>query len=213
MITSCEEAGLVVSRASFSKYLKGLEDNYSIQNHPSPLEWHNIAQALGALVSTMHTELDMQRILLLEGTDVEFYENCELFGDEVPAKFKGISYDIVEAGKCLALDRSTAAVFHLMRITEAGLMRIARRVGVKDRSPSWNDVLNAVNTKVKTLPRRTNAERRKHEFFATISTHMNAVRIAWRNNVMHMEQTYTKDEAINILNATRGLMKYVAENL
>lgn len=84
---------------------------------------------------------------------------------------------------------------------------------MKDRNPTWDRIIKAVNTKVGTLPRGTAAQRRKHEFFATASTNMNAVRIAWRNNVMHMERTYTKEEALNILHATKGLMNFLADNL
>jgi hypothetical protein len=44
-----------------------------------------------------------------------------IFGESVANAFPNSSYDIAEAGICLALARGTAAVFHLMRVLEIGL--------------------------------------------------------------------------------------------
>ena len=54
----------------------------------------------------------------------------QLFGDDVARAFPSSKGDIDEAGKCLALDRGTACVFHLMRILEIGLQLLAAKLGI-----------------------------------------------------------------------------------
>ena len=60
-----------------------------------------------------------------------YYRPAEpLFGAAVEAKFPEMSEDISEAGKCLALNRATASVFHLMRIMEIAVQRFGDKIGV-----------------------------------------------------------------------------------
>jgi hypothetical protein len=52
---------------------------------------------------------------------VEMLANKDFLGAEVRAAFPSAVEDIEEAGNCMALECSTAAVFHFMRILEWGL--------------------------------------------------------------------------------------------
>jgi hypothetical protein len=52
----------------------------------------------------------------------EYYRaTSPLFGGDVDLKFASASFEISEAGKCFALGRYTACVFHLMRVMEVAL--------------------------------------------------------------------------------------------
>jgi hypothetical protein len=78
-----------------------------------------------------------------------YYEqDPSLFGQDVSAKFPSASYEIAEAGKCLALDRSTASAFHAIRCLEAGIRAISRCLGIPDPTRgaerSWAKVLRAI---------------------------------------------------------------------
>jgi hypothetical protein len=67
-----------------------------------------------------------------------------LFGSRVAEKFPMAEYDIEEAGKCLALQRPTACVMHLMRVLEIGLQSLAKELGAPDQE-NWNTTLNHVD--------------------------------------------------------------------
>ena len=51
------------------------------------------------------------------------------------------------------------------------------------------------------------------DLLASMSSHLHAVKVAWRNRVMHVEKKHTMEEAREIYAATGGLMRYLAENL
>ena len=57
-------------------------------------------------------------------------ENISHFGDEVANAFPNLIEDIDEAAKCLALSRYTACMFHLMRVMESSIHRLAKKLKV-----------------------------------------------------------------------------------
>jgi hypothetical protein len=159
-------------------------------------------------------ETEETLFLCVEPSDAAYYNEANLFGPTVVDLFPSAAYDIEEAGKCIALARGTACVFHLMRVTEAGLMAIAQRIGLKDVKPSWKVVIDAINKDLKNEAKYKPTEMKsEQELLSHIAAQMHAVKIAWRNDVMHLEDKYTEEEALGIFNATKGLMIYLAENL
>jgi hypothetical protein len=72
----------------------------------------------------LQDELEDVTLLVLSVDDRDLFEPREpLFGPEFEAKFptQG-AFELDEAAKCRALGRPTAAVFHLMRVMEIGLL-------------------------------------------------------------------------------------------
>ena len=78
-----------------------------------------IAQAINHLISRVQDELQIRHFFHLSQSDVRFYIDIEPFGPEVVTKFPKAVEDICEAGKCIALQRPTACVFHLMRVAQS----------------------------------------------------------------------------------------------
>src|ERR1022692_1563167 len=75
---------------------------------------------LDELSLLVHHEMARLTFLALNGDEAEHY-NEPLRGWENLADRFGCGFDICEANKCLALERYTAAVFHLMKVVEAGV--------------------------------------------------------------------------------------------
>ncbi len=63
-------------------------------------------------LSRLPDEFELRQVLLMQSDDVRYFDTNPLFGGEVTLKFPSVGYEIEEAGKCLALERSTAAAFH-----------------------------------------------------------------------------------------------------
>ena len=81
-----------------------------------------------------------------------YYDQPELFGKEVNAKFPDIQFDVVEAGNCYAAGRGTAVVFHLMRIMETGVQAFGTKLKVKlAGEKNWQNILDEVNKAIKAL--------------------------------------------------------------
>ena len=150
----------------------------------------------------------------------ELYGNPKLFGDDVALLFPQISFDVEEAGSCLALDRPTASVFHLMRIMEEGLRFFAQRskaFGISIPDPnsnrSWHSWLDPIEKELR-KERKTKSPgwNEVEPIYAQVAGHLRTVSTAWRNPTMHVETKYTSEEASDILSATRAFMRNLARN-
>jgi hypothetical protein len=136
-----------------------------------------------------------------------FEQQSPLFGDNVEAKMNAASEDISEAGKCLALNRPTASVFHLMRVMERAVQMFGDMMGIPlANEQNWQNILDQINKKIKFLDHK----QKQTKTFAEISNQLYAVKIAWRNEVMHPKQTYTVDEAREIFRHTEIFVKQLA---
>jgi hypothetical protein len=171
-----------------------------------------VGQGIKHLLSRIHDELNMQFYFHLDQRDVPFYMPQNPFGDEVAAKFRSATDDVSEAGKCLALQRPTACVFHLMRVMEFGVQVLGKKLKVKIdvHTQSWYQILLHVNNAVLALPSKTTGQKAKKSAIASAAAHLQSVRLAWRNEVMHPKQSYTRQEAFEIFNASKTFMIHLA---
>ncbi|MDH2357053.1 hypothetical protein QCM80_41680 [Bradyrhizobium sp. SSUT112] len=171
-----------------------------------------IATAITHLLSRIQDELKAQYFFHLDQRDVPFFADHQPFGPYVAEKFELANEDITEAGKCLALQRPTACVFHLMRAMELAVQNLGKKlkVQINVKTETWHQIMLHVNKSIELLPSKTPAQKRKKALYAEGSAHLQSVRLAWRNEVMHPKQAYTRQEALDIFNATRAFMSSIA---
>jgi hypothetical protein len=138
-------------------------------------------------------------------------DEIAIFGENVRDKFPKLTEDIDEAAKCLALSRYTASVFHLMRVMESTVHLLAKKVKVSIdlRSANWNDITTTMSNYLSVMPGKTSHNKRKKQIMGEAIANLNAVRIAWRNEVMHPKRTYTKKEAELIFNHVEGFLNSI----
>jgi hypothetical protein len=160
-------------------------------------------------------ELEARMLLFVEPDKVQFYEKPTLFGPAVEAKFgPDVALDVEEAGKCLALDRGTACVFHLMRVLEVGLQALEAKLGIaRTKDANWHIILQDINNAIKAMPFATQAEKDYRAPFAAAAAHLENVKNAWRNDVMHPRESYTPEQALDVWNHSKALMAKLAEFL
>ncbi len=153
-------------------------------------------------------DLEDRFFLSIPSENVPFYRPKEpLFGWDVEAKFPMMSEDISEAGKCLALNRATAAVFHLMRVMEIAVQRFGDKLGITLPSEkNWQNILDEINKAIKTLDQKA----AQTKAYAEASAHLYNVKVCWRNQVMHPKQTYTPDEAKALFGAVQIFIRDLA---
>jgi hypothetical protein len=142
----------------------------------------------------------------------QYYEQPKLFGDEVFENFPSANNDILEAGTCLALERGTACVMHLMRVAEVGLKVLAGTMAIGVQG-DWGAYLREIDkelaARLKTAGKHTDDE----AFYAEVRITFDGVRTAWRNRTMHVENTYSSERAEQILIAVRSLMRHLATKI
>jgi hypothetical protein len=148
---------------------------------------NGIAQAINHLISRLQDELNSQYFFHLDQKDVQFYLEEKPFGQKVADKFEQANEDICEAAKCLSLQRSTACVFHLMRVLELGVQAFGKKLKVKldVRAETWHQILLHVNKEIQAMPSKTTKQKSKKSQYAAAAAHLQSVRLAWRNEVMH----------------------------
>jgi hypothetical protein len=174
------------------------------------------ANSLRGLNWLIKSELEESYFLHLTRSEADLYTHeTPIFGKDFQSNFSGALYDLDEAVKCIALKRSTASVFHLMRIMETGIQAVSRCLGIPDPTKLAGKNWGAILIKIKNdgIDIKTNWNRDDKELFNEIYICLDSVRIAWRNSTMHIVKTYTPDEAEHILLVVKGFMKQVAARM
>jgi hypothetical protein len=171
----------------------------------------NLDQALRHLRDRIRDELASEYFLHVNRADVVLY-GASPFGEAVTKKFAKATDDIEEAGKCLAVQRPTACVFHLMRAMEIGVRVLGRKlkVSINVEVESWAKISDHIDGAIKLLPTNTTPRKRRKAELALVSANLSAVRIAQRNDVMHPKATYTQDQARNVYSTTSAFLAHLA---
>jgi hypothetical protein len=153
-------------------------------------------------------ELEGRFFLFLPSENISYYEQRKpLFGVEVERKFSMMSEDISEAGKCLSLNRATAAIFHLMRVMEIAVQRFGDKLDiVLTTDKNWQNILDEINNAIRSLDQKA----AQTKAYAGVSAHLYNVKIHWRNEVMHPKQTYSMQEARDVFEAVRIFIRDLA---
>ena len=204
----CLNLGLMASAATLRKMRSLLLDARSTYGE----FWGFGAELEGRLFD----EVENTFFLALNTKEAGSYRHpLESWGD-VSTKYPEAIYEIDEAAKCLAVGRSTAAVFHLMRTMEIGIRAAARCLEIPDpispQDRSWGKIQekikkNGIEVKWPTVSSRHAGD---GAFFEAIYASLDAVKNPWRNATMHVEKKYTEEEAEEIFNAVKAFMKKLA---
>lgn len=180
------------------------------------ITYSHLSDNLNQIDRRLQDELLLRKIFVLDQNRNKFFVSAtENFGGPFfIIEFQSAVYEIDEAGKCLALDRGTACVFHLMRVLEIGIKAAAKCLGIadpiKDAERNWGVILRKLKDEIERRNKQTWAKPGDAQFFGEIYASLDAVRNVWRNATMHVEAKYTLEEAEHIFNATQGFMRKLA---
>lgn len=190
---------------------------FEVKGKKNALIYEELVKKTTLISDTLKNELSLINVFVLENAKSEYFQNPELqFGTDFQKRFPSGLFELDEAAKCFALGRPTACIFHLMRIMEIGINAAALSLGIppptKGMDRNWGAILRAIKEETE---KRTSAKPSKwqgddKDLFAEIYVSLDAVRVAWRNTTMHVENKYTDEEAEHIFGAVRGFMKKIA---
>lgn len=169
-------------------------------------------------------ELELKLIFCLASETARYFPKDDepLFGQDVHEKFRKRGQpEISEAGKCLALDRPTACVFHLMRAVEVAIEAVRACLQMppptRDQHKAWGAVLASIRTE---LDQRENLAYRNQwsstedrKLFEGLHMSLVAIKDGCRDDTMHVESTYPVAEAEHLFALSKGFMRKVASRL
>lgn len=181
---------------------------------PQPAEM--LAMTVRSLAQRVYDELEAHQFHYVspEYTDL-VQSNVPPFGENVSVKFSELSTDISEAAKCLALGRATASVFHLMRVMERCVQRFGEKLEItlNPKQENWYQIMKHVSNKLDALPFNSLVEKEMKERLALAAMHLDTVRLACRNDVMHPKGVYTMEEADAVFSSVRTFVTDIADLL
>ena len=199
----CDAVGLDLSSQYATRMLEDPKDKRSAT-----------AGQLDILEERIVDQLMSVRLLCIPGHQANFWNDAPKFGAGVAEKFPKLIYDIEESARCFATNRTTACVFHLMRVMEAAVQFLGNRLGISlVNEKNWHNILDEVDKAIKSLPVSTSKQKTKRNKLAEASAHLRMVKDAWRNEVMHPKETYTEEEAERVFRNVKDFMVHLATKL
>ena len=128
------------------------------------------------------------------------------FVADVDDAFPKAAEEISKAAKCLALQRNTACVFHLMRAMELAVARLADAIGTgKPTDKEWGKILSGIGQAIEALPKGSERDR-----WSESHSHLYHVKQAWRNDTMHPKKTYSEEQSQAVFDAVRSFLTHLA---
>ncbi len=160
-------------------------------------------------------EMELRKFFSIEPDKQDFYQGSEFFGTDVEKAFPSAHFDIEESGRCLAFERWTASVSHLMKVLEIGLGTLAKDIGVSAEKENWQRIINDINKKIKEKDDKPDADwKEKKQFYYESALQFQYIKDAWRNHVMHARKiVYDEERATSIYQHVKEFMNTLAERL
>lgn len=182
LLAECEKLGLLVP----SQYCKDAIN--VLENYPGQQgETGAISRMTAMVVNSIQIEMSERVYFALSPDRNRFYEpTSPLLGKEFEDKFPSAAFDADEAGKCLALGRYTASVFHFMRVMELAVKASARCLGIPDpirpAGRNWGHILGEIKKGIDAKwPGQSSRHGGDGALFESLYASLDAVRNPWRN--------------------------------
>jgi hypothetical protein len=166
------------------------------------LNYRQLGEANKDIFSRFKDEMEGRYILFMDEHEFKYFSpEKPLFGELVADRLPDCSFDIEEAGKCCAVARYTACVFHLMRAAEGASAAVGRQLPL--------GILTAnIDAKIAAMPKGP-----KKDDWLKVPYVLHACNRAYRTKTAHPADVYTGEQAERALQATRALLQEFAELL
>jgi hypothetical protein len=185
-----------------------------------PLE----AQILGDLESIrrmVQSELESRKFLYIPENQNDYFQKTRLFGNDVYRSFPDARAELTSAGNAFAMELYSGCVFHLMRVAEHGLRKLARRLNVRltDKAKflpldfaDWDKVITGIKNKITAarLLSRGPKKQARLEMYSNAADHCEYMKDIWRNTASHARRPYIKSEALAAMDRVKAFMQFLS---
>jgi hypothetical protein len=128
--------------------------------------------------------------------------------------------DIREAAACYVFDRFGASIFHTLLVAEFGVIKLANLFEVAGDKPGWGALDRLEKILKRSYPDRNSVEQQYSKLLEQLLPLLLAIKSAWRDKISHVENKliwmdtdFSPQMAEEIIVATRGFMRRLAEEL
>ena len=173
---------------------------------------------INQLHELFNMQIELVRFFYVRKERLQYYQNPELAGKAFKTGFPNGNRELIEAGNCLALDRFTACVCHLMRALDIGLTALERQLGIvppaKGPENTWGKILGRIKDQVdqndETPPPGWAADK---DFYQKAHAFLQAVKAPYRDATMHVKAVYDEESATSIFKLTVEVLRHFATKL
>jgi hypothetical protein len=169
------------------------------------------------LSRALENELRAKLLIYVPSHRVHYYDM--LIKTEVRDAFPKASQEITWAGDALALELSTASVFHSMRAAEIGVRTLGQQLGAifpyNIELAEWHNILDQIDAKIrdmKQLPKGT-AKDDDLQFYSEAAAQFRYFKDGWRIRVAHARATYDESQATTVLDHVVSFFEILARRL
>ncbi len=207
--------GLRITAETINELITELEDT----SHRHNFQW--LIDQVRVIQGLSKKEIEGKAFFYVPAERMKFFplmSDPHIFGKAVGNAFPSAMQDVAESGVCLALDRGSACVFHLMRVLESGLTVLGAKFGVSLAHTNWAPAIEEIESKIRDMHKEPAWKalsdcKQQQEFYAQAASHFGILKDAWRNYTMHVRGFYTEEQAERIFENVKGFMQKLAERL
>lgn len=158
--------------------------------------------------------------LHLDPAQSAMYQHPDKDWGTVGSRFYKVKYNIEESGKCFALERYGAAVFHVLQVAEYGVIQIAELMELGGDKPGWAQLKRLQALIAEPYPKRTPLAQTHSKFLEAVLHLAVIVKDNWRHKLDHVDNQivwvdtdFSPLVAGEIISATRAFMRKLATDL
>jgi hypothetical protein len=176
---------------------------------------HELYMRVVALREAMEDELRGRKLVFIAGLKGSYCDKKDAFGEQVSIAFPSAQFDILNAGNCYAVGLNTACVFHLMRVLERGLRALCHDLGLPYKTEAWGGILKDIESAIEEVQAqgRNSPKWANLHFYSEFAIEFRYIKDAWRNYVMHAQESYDEQRAKTIMEHVHNFMQRLAEKL
>ena len=167
-----------------------------------------------AIYKTLVAEVGSLKLFAIPREKVA-YGNPKWLTDGVLAKYPDTIDEFQKAGRCFMYDENAACVFHLMRVTDFYLRRVADSLSIPYDARNWQGIGDKIaKTMEQKYHNKTDDWRKAEPFYAEILTDIQAIGRGHRNPALHeLEKKYDEREARYMLTVIESFANHVAKRI
>ena len=192
----------------------------ALENRNMQVSYAEVNHWLIDLRERFEDDLGAEIFLHLSADEAKYYSKPDEEWTTAISRFPKIRHDVEECSKCFALQRYAASLFHALLVAEFGVIKVAELFGVSGDKPGWGalDRLQKINEKK--WKAKTSVEQKHAEFLKNLLPLAIAIKDSWRHKISHvdnklewMDTDFSPKVSGEIISATRGFMRRLAEGL
>ena len=174
-----------------------------------------IGHHIEAVYSTLRAELGALLFKTIPPLKSKYCDPEWLMATPINIKLPETIDEFHKSGRSFAYGENVACVFHLMRVTDFCLRKVAESLGIAYDARNWHGIGDMIRRKMEEKYNVKSDEwKQKEPFYAEILTDIQAIGRGHRNPALHeLEKQYDEREAEYMLTVIEAFSIHVAEKL